>query len=75
MENKSMKGVSCKLSQPRDKFHMMISTYTKGYPRSFQGKSQSDKKEGMWKINVQDSMYGIVLYDDGICYVLYEISC
>jgi hypothetical protein len=47
MENKSMKGVSCKLSQPRDKFHMMISMYMKGYPGSRHDKSQSDKKEGM----------------------------
>jgi hypothetical protein len=47
MENKSSKGVSCKLSLPRYKSLIMLSVYTKGYPRSSRDKFQSDKKESM----------------------------
>jgi hypothetical protein len=64
MENKSSKGVSCKLSLPRYKSLIMLSVYTKGYPRSSRDKFQSDKKE---------SMHGIVWYDV-ICDVLNEFS-
>jgi hypothetical protein len=65
MEDKSSKELSCKLSLPRDKSLMMLSVYTKGYPRSHQNKSQSDKKE---------SMHGIISYDV-LCDVLNELSC
>jgi hypothetical protein len=70
MEDKSSKGVSCELSLPRDKSLMMLSMYTKGYPRSHRNKSQSDKKERMWKNDVHESMHGIVLHD-----VLSKFSC
>jgi len=68
------KWVSYELRLPRDKSIMMLSMYTKGYPRRLRDKSQSDKKERMWKNDVQESMPGIVLYDV-LCDVLSELSC
>jgi hypothetical protein len=44
MDDKSSKGVSCKLSLPRDKSLKRLGMYAKGYSRSHQDKSQSDKK-------------------------------
>jgi hypothetical protein len=54
MKKKSLEGVSCKLSLPRDKSHNVMYVYAKGYPISRWNKSQIKRKMYM-------SMHNIIL--------------